>query len=228
MTEDIDLNYPSLLQLRTLKNFQKWACQKYDPTLPSLPLFYTDQLGKDYPITKPLKYLEAATHSSINQLYFIWMPIFLLTFTYNIPLLKPGFFVLGTGLWTFIEYILHRFVFHNKFCNRNIPEITFLLHYNHHKQPTDLSRLSTPLLLSLPISYLILLGLQSLLPWDSAISCGLGIALGYMAYDWIHYMTHARPLFLSIQQHHMGHHGLCEKKFGFTTRFWDALFKTEK
>ena len=225
---DIDLTWPSLLQLRHLENYPKWACQKYDPTLPSLPLFYTERLGQTYPLTKPLKYLEAATHSSIHQLYFIWLPIFLLTFTYHLPLLKPTFLLLGVGLWTWVEYVLHRFIFHNTFCNRHLPEITFLLHYNHHKQPTDLSRLSTPLLLSVPIAYLILQGLQMILPWPSAISCGLGVALGYMAYDWIHYMTHAKPLFLSIQQHHMGHHGLCEKKFGFTTRLWDTLFHTEK
>lgn len=225
--KDIDHSWPAILQLRKLKNFKQWACTKYDTDIPSMPLIYTKRFGQSYPWLKSLQYVEAATHSSIWQLYLFWLPVFCFMFTTQVRHINPWLFSSGIVSWTLAEYCLHRFIFHNSFCNTYLPEITFLLHYNHHKQPHDLSRLSTPLLLSLPIAWLMLQIMGTWMCWHDTMSWGLGICLGYMGYDFVHYMTHARPLVLSIQQHHMGHHQLCEKKFGFTSRVWDKVFGTE-
>lgn len=47
----------------------------------------------------------------------------------------PGLFVLGLFLWSLVEYVLHRFLFHMKPPSNSYYLITlhFVLHGQHHK-----------------------------------------------------------------------------------------------
>jgi len=231
--DDIDHTWPAVVQMRKLKNFKKWACTPYNSSVPPMGLFYTERFGNEYPYLKGLKYFEAMTHSSIFQICCLWLPLFCMTAHQNIHQLNPLLFFTGLGSWTLAEYVLHRCVFHNSFCNQYLPEITFLIHYNHHKQPYDISRVSTPFLLTVPIamalskyvsSFFLWLFVCETLAYAYTVSCLLGVCFGYMMYEFVHYMTHSMPPFLSIQQHHLSHHQLCKTKFGLTTRIWDRVF----
>jgi sterol desaturase/sphingolipid hydroxylase (fatty acid hydroxylase superfamily) len=150
------------------------------------------------------------------------------------PALALTGFVLGFVAWTLIEYLLHRYVFHL------VPEADFdsklkqfMVHGYHHEFPNDRMRLVAPLLLSAPIglvvaaAYFALLGRYHWQVWFA------GTAVGYLAYDWIHYYTHHfRPttrLGRFLRRYHMEHHYKdSDSHFGISSPLWDWVFGTAK
>jgi hypothetical protein len=131
--------------------------------------------------------------------------------------------VLGFAAWTFLEYLVHRIVFHLHSVGRR-------LHQLHHDNPSDpdaeRSSLSTPLL-GLPVGYLLIVGAG--LEDGSAIFAGL--LLGYLAFIVIHHAVHRRPiepssLLYSAKMRHLIHHHVETCNFGVTTDFWDIVFRT--
>ena len=65
--------------------------------------------------------------------------------------------------------------------------------------------------------------------WPWAVFAGF--LAGYINYDLTHYATHHVKLkskrLIKIRAHHMNHHfNNPDKKYGFTTFFWDKLFGT--
>jgi len=143
-------------------------------------------------------------------------------------------FVLGFLLWTLLEYLLHRFVFHlatdgtfdGKFKQ-------FMVHGYHHEFPNDRMRLVAPLLLSLPIASVILGVYLLLFGRYDFLMCFAGTAAGYVTYDWTHYYTHHfRPttrLGKFLRRYHMEHHYRdSESHFGISSPLWDWVFGTAK
>jgi hypothetical protein len=142
-------------------------------------------------------------------------------------------FVLGFLLWTLLEYVLHRFMFHLP------PDATFesklkqfMVHGYHHEFPNDRMRLVAPLILSGPIAivtaclYYVLAGKYWLMGFAGTVT-------GYIAYDWIHYYTHHfRPttrLGKYLRRYHMEHHYRdSESHFGISSPLWDWVFRTAK
>jgi sterol desaturase/sphingolipid hydroxylase (fatty acid hydroxylase superfamily) len=130
------------------------------------------------------------------------------------------------GLWTLIEYLLHRFVLHH------IPYIR-QMHYRHHVE--ELASIGTPTWLSLGAHALIAffpILLVSDFAIASAASCGL--MLGYLWYISIHHMLHHwhpghRGYIYTLKRRHALHHHLDENvNFGVTTAFWDHVFHTAR
>ncbi|KAK3320729.1 hypothetical protein B0T19DRAFT_387351 [Cercophora scortea] len=147
-----------------------------------------------------------------------------------------AFWGLGLGLWTLIEYILHRFLFHlDYYLPDNRVGITahFLLHGIHHYLPMDKYRLVMP-----PTMFFVLAApfwklAHAIFYWDwsvaTAVFCG-GIT-GYIGYDLTHYFLHHQNLplwYKQLKKYHLQHHFLdYENGFGVTSRFWDVIFGTE-
>jgi len=229
MLEDVDPDFPAVFQVRKLKDYKTWSCIPYPKDRWPIPLLYTEKFGEAYPWLKFLKFVEMSTHSDIRQFIFLTSPVFMLLMWQFWPI-NPLIFTAGIMTWTLFEYVIHRFVFHNSWCNTHFPEFTFLLHYNHHKSPNDFSRLLTPYSLFAPFSVIIYcICTRVIFPndWNLATSFLLGVVMGFMIYDVIHYMSHYSKPYLRIQQHHLGHHFLCEKKFGFSIATWDKIFQSE-
>ena len=63
-----------------------------------------------------------------------------------------GLFVGGVGLWTLLEYLIHRFSFHFTPRNQPLVVLAFLIHGVHHACPEDEKRWVTPPVMSLPIA----------------------------------------------------------------------------
>ena len=131
--------------------------------------------------------------------------------------------VLGFAAWTFLEYLVHRIVFHLHLVGRR-------LHQLHHDDPcnpdAERSSLSTPLL-ALPVGYLLIAcaGLED----GSALFAGL--LLGYLAFIVIHHAVHRRTiepgsLLYAAKMRHLIHHRVESCNFGVTTDFWDVVFRT--
>ncbi|KAK3683902.1 inositolphosphorylceramide-B C-26 hydroxylase [Podospora appendiculata] len=149
---------------------------------------------------------------------------------------EAAFWGLGLSLWSLIEYILHRFLFHlDYYLPDNRVGITahFLLHGIHHYLPMDKYRLVMP-----PTMFFVLAApfwklAHSIFYWDwsvaTAVFCG-GIT-GYIGYDLTHYFLHHQNLplwYKELKKYHLQHHFLdYENGFGVTSRFWDTIFGTE-
>nr|CAG5866049.1 unnamed protein product [Menidia menidia] len=125
----------------------------------------------------------------------------------------PVLFLLGWFLWSFIEYCIHRFVFHMKPPAHNYYLITlhFLLHGQHHKSPFDGSRLVFPPGLASIVVVAFYLVLQKTLPEVLGTSVFVGGLCGYVVYDMIHYYLHygspKRGSYLySLKAYHVKHH----------------------
>jgi sterol desaturase/sphingolipid hydroxylase (fatty acid hydroxylase superfamily) len=189
--------------------------------------------------------LERLTH--VNP---IWIPAFWLPVTALLMYLDPGARNLGLAkvalamvigavlVWTFIEYVLHRFVFHFKPRTPFQERVLFMIHEVHHLQPNCKTRLVMPLPVSGAISVLFYLLFRGLvgnvlgMP-DWVISLFAGALLGYVAYDMTHYAVHHFPirnrLFKALKRHHMLHHfDDPATRYGVTSPVWDYVFKTQK
>ncbi|KAI0843364.1 inositolphosphorylceramide-B C-26 hydroxylase [Hypoxylon sp. FL0890] len=171
----------------------------------------------------------------------IWLPCV----SYGTYLASQGFestlglvtaWASGLFIWTLVEYILHRCLFHlDDYLPDNRVGITlhFLLHGVHHYLPMDKYRLVMPPALFVVLATPFWKLAHSLFYWNwhlaTAVFCG-GI-FGYVCYDMTHYFLHHQNLplwYKELKKYHLAHHFLdYELGFGVTSRFWDRVFGTE-
>lgn len=187
-------------------------------------------------------FLEYFTHISPLVVLVIWLPvvvffIFSTLSTQTVPgYLLPAGLLLGLFLWSFAEYILHRFLFHFPAKTPWQERLAFLFHGIHHKQPKIKTRLVMPPAVSIPMGliffglfYLIFTVILSSQNWLNPVFAGF--ISGYIFYDMTHYSTHHFPMkkgyFRMVRQQHMHHHFQTpNQRFGITTPFWDHVFGT--
>lgn len=142
-----------------------------------------------------------------------------------------GLFAGGLFVWTFTEYVLHRFLFHWVPPGKWGERLHFVWHGVHHDYPNDRLRLVMPPSVSIPLALLFFAGFKSLLGAQQVYPFFAGFLLGYLCYDMMHYaMHHLRwnnPLWMRIKQHHMWHHYQeNERGFGVSNPLWDYVFNT--
>ncbi|XP_061431946.1 fatty acid 2-hydroxylase-like [Lethenteron reissneri] len=146
----------------------------------------------------------------------------------------PFLFLLGMFIWSFVEYSLHRFLFHMTPPANNYYLITlhFLLHGQHHKSPFDGSRLVFPPLPASLFVALFYIGFRLALPSAVTGSLMVGGLAGYVIYDLTHYYLHygapRRGTYLyHLKAYHVKHHFEHQKLgFGITSKLWDFPFQT--
>lgn len=147
-----------------------------------------------------------------------------------------AYWCLGLFLWTLVEYILHRFLFHlDGFLPDNRAALTlhFLLHGIHHYLPMDKLRLVMPptLFLALATPFYKLAHTVFYWNWHIAIAVYCGGIFGYICYDLTHYFLHHKTLpayWRELKKYHLQHHFMdYENGFGVTSRFWDVIFGTQ-
>lgn len=141
-----------------------------------------------------------------------------------------GLVVLGLLIWSLVEYVMHRFVFHYEPKTRWGKQLHFMLHGVHHDYPQDASRLVMPPVVSVPLAC-IFYGLFVIVFGYLAPAAFAGLILGYLCYDMIHYATHhfsmKRGVWLSLKQYHMRHHYKDDHVgYGVTSPLWDYVFRT--
>lgn len=138
-------------------------------------------------------------------------------------------FILGVLTWTFLEYLIHRFLFHIPEMGPLTKNFRYTVHGVHHAYPRDRERLVMPPLpwfmtaLGLFLFFYYLMG-----PYVYAFHAGL--VTGYLGYVYIHYRIHTSnvPQILKRQyRHHLLHHYKYEDKaFGVSSPLWDLIFGT--
>ncbi|HEX6811723.1 MAG TPA: sterol desaturase family protein [Planctomycetota bacterium] len=147
-------------------------------------------------------------------------------------------FGIGLFVWTFVEYLIHRFVFHfsPKTKAAWVERMIFLFHGIHHVQPWDKTRLVMPPIVSIPLAVLfyavfdqVLGGLLALPGWLSPVFAGF--LTGYLVYDILHYATHhwpmRNPVSRWLKRHHLlHHHATPGERFGVSSPLWDLILRT--
>lgn len=158
------------------------------------------------------------------------------------PFIAFGFYLAGFPVWTFVEYLSHRYILHGRFkqsqkwwkkhissfANKRLDP----LHWEHHARPFDGLHISGSLrdLLPLfavaaPLSFLIF-------PIYTAPMMLASVTLGYVLEEWIHHAVHyynfRSPYFRYIKKHHVYHHTSQGMNLGFgtTSAMWDMVFGT--
>lgn len=162
-------------------------------------------------------------------------------------------FLAGLLLWTLIEYLVHRFVFHAgpdlEEGVRNIvlslepdePALAhmktfrqrhyFLAHGVHHDFPNDTKRLVMPPSVSIPLAVAFFILFRLLFGAVAAPSLFAGFVLGYLIYDTVHYAVHHfslhGPIMLYLKKHHFRHHYQnSTQDFGVSSPLWDLIFRS--
>ncbi|GAB2280864.1 cytochrome P450 [Dionaea muscipula] len=139
--------------------------------------------------------------------------------------------VCGIFIWTLLEYIIHRFIFHVKTTSYWGNTFHYFVHGFHHKHPMDSLRLVFPPALT-AIAATPLWSMTYLLttPTIAPALFGGGL-LGYVMYDITHYyLHHGQAVNKSTQKmkkYHLNHHFKeQEMGYGVTSSFWDHIFGT--
>lgn len=227
-----DLKKPLVHQLFSNKSITKYEYIKWihEPVLnKSIRLF-----------ENPILEMFSKTPWWIIPLF--WGPISMWLLFITISDLGVGIsvatYIFGVCLWSLIEYIFHRFLFH--FDNyildhRFVFTIHFLVHGIHHFIPMDGMRLVMPPVLS---SVLFIIGwhVMSLITFPILslpirIAMLGGIILGYIFYDLVHYHLHHSTMLFKrmyvLKENHMYHHFKSpDLGFGVTSNLWDFVFGT--
>ena len=142
-------------------------------------------------------------------------------------------FVSGLFVWTLVEYIMHRFVFHYEPADKPWAQrMHFIFHGVHHDYPSDAKRLVLPPSMSIPLATGFYFLFNAILPANYVWGFFPAFILGYLFYDISHYAIHhfnfKGNLWKKIKQHHMLHHYQDpEKGYGVSSPLWDKIFRSD-
>ncbi|OAE23832.1 hypothetical protein AXG93_369s1260 [Marchantia polymorpha subsp. ruderalis] len=144
----------------------------------------------------------------------------------------PVLMIVGAMIWTFLEYMLHRFLFHMKTSSFWGNTFHYVIHGFHHKHPMDGARLVFPPAFTSVICTIIWVALgQWFAPYPIKLALYGGALLTYVAYDLTHYFLHFGTAFSDqtrkMKRYHLNHHFKDQTNgYGITTTTWDKVFKT--
>jgi len=221
--DGIDWSKGLLFRVHKLKNYNEWI----DKTV-HRPLRLFDS-----------EFMEKLTVCKWYVVPTVWLPVVAWTFMKcleNIPLkISIGLWIFGVFFWSFLEYTLHKFIFHIKvYPDSGAIKKTFqfAIHGQHHKNPFDPGRLVFPPVPAAILTAIIYSILRLIVPLEPSYGLLSGGLFGYICYDMIHYYQHhghpKKGSFMwKLRQHHNRHHfedfhvGL-----GISNTFWDDLFDT--
>lgn len=168
----------------------------------------------------------------------VYLPIIIffiyLSITNNLSIYWIIFSIfIGLFVWSFVEYFLHRFVFHYTPKTVIGQRFHWLFHGVHHDYPQDKNRLVMPPGISLSLATIFYLFFEIFVTKPFIYSFFSFFLLGYLYYDISHYAYHhfafKNKYFDKLKKHHMKHHYKDDEQgYGVSSQFWDIVFKTKK
>jgi sterol desaturase/sphingolipid hydroxylase (fatty acid hydroxylase superfamily) len=152
------------------------------------------------------------------------------------PWVAPWAWLLGVAFWTWVEYMVHRYILHGVFPDG--PGLQHWghkffdhLHVQHHLRPWDGSHINGTIKDTGPF-LLPVASLGLLLPAHTLLASLAGLVQAYVVEEWIHHSVHFyhfhNPYFRYIKRHHQFHHSRRgdDMAFGLTNAFWDVVYGT--
>jgi 4-hydroxysphinganine ceramide fatty acyl 2-hydroxylase len=139
-------------------------------------------------------------------------------------------FPAGWILFTLVEYLIHRFLFHFHATTEKELDLQYKIHGVHHEFPRDKDRLVMPPV----VSIILTVGFYFLFKWLMQENGKLffsGFIGGYAAYLIIHYAVHVlkppKNFLRFLWKHHSLHHyDSVHSAFSVSMPLWDYLFNT--
>lgn len=181
------------------------------------------------------EYMEMMTKAHPIVIYCMYFPIilFMLYYGHNFKSLSAGHeivvFVVGMFVWTLLEYILHRFVFHMTAHSKRARHFVYTMHGVHHEYPRDRERLFMPPVPSIITASAFFLIFYLIMKWN-ALAFFPGFMFGYMLYGSMHYAIHSfkPPFWLKAlwRNHSLHHYKYPNFGFGVSSVLWDIVFRT--
>jgi sterol desaturase/sphingolipid hydroxylase (fatty acid hydroxylase superfamily) len=181
----------------------------------------------------PLLDFFSRVHPSVPLIIFV--PVIVLLEAWSLSKVSVaatlGLTVAGYGVWTLLEYWLHRVVFHFEPEQGIGARLHWIIHGVHHDHPNDPLRLVMPPAVSVPLAAA-LFGLFELIAGPRlAPGLSAGLFIGYLAYDMLHYYVHHfRPrgrIGRTLRELHMRHHFQDHTRgYGVSAPYWDHVFRT--
>jgi len=149
----------------------------------------------------------------------------------NLSNLVIGFlFFSGAIIFTFVEYWVHRSVYHIEPTTEARANFQYVAHGVHHEYPKDKSRLAMPPIIA-AVAAVFLFTVFFILMGESAYAFFPGFIWGYAAYLLVHYSVHAyappKNFMKQLWINHAVHHYKDgDAVFGVSSPLWDYVFGT--
>ena len=182
-------------------------------------------------------FLESLTHVHPATPIVLWGPLalWLIWRSFAVHYLTAatvmGFAALGLLIWSLIEYLLHRYLFHLRPAGPFRARLQFVVHGLHHADPADPTRLVIPAVPSLIGGVVFFAAFRLVLGPTYVEPFFAFFAVGYLLYDYIHYASHRftprNRVIRFLKQHHMLHHfATDDARWGVSSPLWDHVFGT--
>ncbi|MFC4870255.1 sterol desaturase family protein [Negadavirga shengliensis] len=193
-----------------------------------------DNNGTAKMFANPLLERLSRTHISIPIAMFLGVGAYSLYYgitTTFIPFWLAALLLIGGFLgFTFVEYMMHRYLYHMVPDNKWKDKVQYSIHGVHHDYPKDKDRLAMPPFIS-GLYAAILYFLFDFIMGEYALYFLPGFLVGYAMYLGVHYIVHAyQPpknflKFLWVN-HAIHHYKDPDVAFGVSTPIWDYVFGT--
>ncbi|MCF8461690.1 MAG: sterol desaturase family protein [Flavobacteriales bacterium] len=136
-------------------------------------------------------------------------------------------FFSGVALWTFTEYMLHRFLGHEHKGKNFFKDE----HSLHHQRVHYFAPAGKKIAAAIAVAVSLFLILNLIVAWTNALAFVLGLMGMYGLYEYVHTRYHRKgpvaKIFIVLRKHHFYHHFHQPKlNHGVTTRIWDRVFGT--
>ena len=204
---------------------KKWRIDYREPLVKQV-----GELGVDYMewvhtpevMGEPQRFFSNPFMEMMSRTYWwvvplVWLPIALIAVFHALVRLHTPLWVavpafgVGIYVWEFLEYTLHRFLFHSVPTNKRTITSHFILHGCHHKHPMDHFRLVFPPIAAAPIIFGNLALFLATMSPGIAYNIFGGALCGYVVYDCTHYFLHHKTFaadsrLARLKTKHMKHH----------------------
>jgi sterol desaturase/sphingolipid hydroxylase (fatty acid hydroxylase superfamily) len=193
-----------------------------------------ENTGTERLFLNPILERLTRSHISVPVSLFGLYAIGLLFWSVNNTAISVGItvalFLGGWLVYSWVEYLVHRYVFHIPITTEARKKFQYTMHGVHHHHPKDKDRIAMPPLLSITLATVLLIVFRFILG-DFAFAFTGGFLVGYGSYLLVHYLVHIhRPpknMFRILWINHSIHHYKDgEIIFGVSTPLWDYIYGT--
>ena len=204
---------------------------------------YMEQIHIPRRLNYPARFFESDILEALSKTHWWTPPVFWFPLSTAMYICCPYdsittfyIFVGGLMLWSLLEYVFHRFIFH---CEESIPDnkyflvLHFFTHAVHHFFPFDHLRLAMPPVMFLVLATFTWLIFNIFLCTSTLLPLFSGIFVGFTLYDLMHYYLHhgaEKSYFSHIRNmrtyHSIHHYKQPNLGYGVTSKFWDKIFGT--
>jgi sterol desaturase/sphingolipid hydroxylase (fatty acid hydroxylase superfamily) len=176
--------------------------------------------------------LLSRVHPAVPLLLYLPLVAYLLySASVNPALTLAAIVVLfGGGLlvWTLVEYLVHRYVYHIKVRGPVHQHVYHVIHGYHHDYPGDFWHLVMPPHVTIALAVIFYFVFRSIFGEARVGPFFSGFVFGYVFYEAVHFAVHHLPcrkgVLSYLRKHHLRHHfGYEENAFGVTSPLWDYV-----